>query len=109
VRRLAAAGILALVLAASAGAATQPRLRLTKTHPVAIDGSGFQPNERIHVVVRAATGVSARRVTAGGDGDFSATFRRASIARCAGFDITASGSAGSHARLLRRIPQCTPS
>jgi hypothetical protein len=108
-RRLAAAVILALVLAASADAATQPRLRLTKTNPVAIHGSGFQPRERIRVVVRAATGVSTRRVTAGADGRFSATFRRAIIARCAGFDITASGSAGSHARLVRRIARCTPS
>jgi hypothetical protein len=101
--------ILALLCAASAGAATQPRLRLTKTHPVALHGTGFQPNERIRVVVRAASGVSKGRATAGANGEFSATFRSAIIARCAGFDITASGSAGSRARLLRRIPQCTPS
>jgi hypothetical protein len=105
--RAAASVLLALVLT-GAGATAQPNLRLVKAHPVAIHGSGFQPDERVRIVVRGASGVSRGRATADAAGGFSKTFRNAVIARCAGFEISATGSAGSRARLFRRVPECTP-
>ncbi len=79
-------------------------LTLVKTRPVTVDGTGFNAGERIELVLRGPRGRSRENTHARADGTFNARFDTNAESRCAGFSITASGSAGSRARFLRRMP-----
>jgi hypothetical protein len=86
----------ALVLAASAPAATaqKPTLRLTSTAPVTVVGAGFRPGERVVVTVTMRGGASTKVVWAR-NGRFVARFAR--MARCGLVLARAAGSQGSRA------------
>jgi hypothetical protein len=99
---------IAWAVLASAHAAERPGLRLMKTRPVEVHGSGFAPGERVRVVLHAGAAAAAERITASGAGGFNVTFRDTKLAGCVPLSIAATGSAGSRARLLRRNPQCMP-
>jgi hypothetical protein len=87
--------------------APQPRLTLAGTTPVAVRGAGFHARERVRLVFHQPAGNARRRATAGAHGTFSATFGADVRDRCSGFWISATGSAGSRTRLIRRAqPEC---
>lgn len=91
------------------GFAPQPRLTLSGTQPVAVRGAGFHARERVRLVFHQPSGNARRRATAGSRGTFSATFGADVRDRCSGFWISATGSAGSRTRLIRRAqPECPP-
>jgi hypothetical protein len=98
---------IAWAVLASAQAAERPGLRLMKTRPVQVHGSGFAPGERVRVVLHAGASAATRRAGASAAGGFTVTFRGTSIGVCVPLNIVATGSAGSRARLLRRNPECT--
>jgi hypothetical protein len=86
-----------------------PRLTLSGTKPVAVRGAGFHARERVRLLFHQPSGNARRRATAGAHGTFSATFTADVRDRCSGFWISATGSAGSRARLIRRAqPKCPP-
>jgi hypothetical protein len=107
-RTVLAVVVIAWAVLASAQAAERPGLRLMKTRPVQVHGSGFAPGERVRVVLHAGAAAASERTTASAAGGFTVTFRGTKIAGCVPLSIAARGSAGSRARLLRRNPQCMP-
>jgi hypothetical protein len=89
--------------------ASHPRLALDGTRPLSVRGSGFRAHERVRLVLHRPAGARHRRATAGAGGTFSAAFRGVAVDRCSGFWVSASGSEGSRAKLVRRArPQCPP-
>jgi hypothetical protein len=109
VRLIAAVAVLAALAAVPAAAGDRARLRLVKTQPVTIHGSGFHTHERVGAVLRRRDGVSRRSGRADADGEFSLSFRGANVARCDGFRVVATGADGSRAALMRRPPiVCSP-
>src|SRR3954454_17044806 len=108
--RAAVAAVLTAVVTLPATAAPRPRLALVDDQPVAVVGSGFGAGERVTVrVAPLGAEAFAKTVTAGQRGRFTATFRRG-LSGCAGYTITARGSAGSHGTLRNLIaaPGCGP-
>jgi hypothetical protein len=106
----AVAAVLAAV-AASPGTATTPGAALTleRLNPPTVRGTGFHARERVRLVLHEPSGTHRRRARAGTSGAFAATFRGAAIGRCESFSITATGRAGSRARVGRRAPiGCPP-
>jgi hypothetical protein len=112
VASLGAALVLAtLVLAhtASPTARQHPRLKLERTSPAKVTGAHFRAHERVRLVLRRPDGAVRRRTRANGSGRFSAAFADVVLDRCRGFSITATGSSGSRARIVRRaLPECAP-
>jgi hypothetical protein len=96
--------------AAAAGSGPrQPRLALDRMQPLTVKGSGFRAHERVRLVLHQAAGPARRRATASAGGRFSSVFGGVTADRCSGFWVSASGSAGSHAKLVRRAhPECPP-
>ena len=95
----------ALFAATPTIAARNPTLKLLKTSPVAVRGTGFEPRETLRITVRAGNGVTRTTAVADRAGTFAATIRGAVVSRCATLLISATGSVGSRAA-LRRYPQC---
>src|SRR5437588_383065 len=82
----------ALASVAGGGAATaHPRLRLLDAEPVAFKGTGFQPRERVRVVVYAGERM-VKRVAAGLRGAFVVRFDDVRSDPCAAFSAVAVGS-----------------
>jgi hypothetical protein len=107
-RRAIAVALLALgVVAASALGASRPRLEFTKATPMTVHGTGFHRHEQVRVTVHQPRALSTRRVTAGLAGTFTTSFPNVKVRRCQPFSVTAVGSDGSHATLVRR-PVCPP-
>jgi hypothetical protein len=98
------------VAAALAAVATAPgaSLNLGGTHPVSVRGEGFHARERVRLVLHEGGDTHRRRARAGASGAFSATFKGTAIDRCEPFSITATGRAGSRARVGRRAPVGCP-
>ena len=98
------------VAAALAAVATAPgaALKLGGTHPVSVQGTGFHARERVRLVLHEDGEAHRRRARAGASGAFSATFKGTAIDRCEPFSITATGRAGSRARVGRRAPVGCP-
>ena len=90
---------------AGRAAATEPRLRLLDTDPVAFRGVGFKAHERVRVVVYAGER-AAKRTTAGLHGGFVVRFTGLDPNACAGFAASAVGSEGSRATFKRAPGQC---
>src|SRR3954451_4020397 len=104
---LAAALAIALGVPA-AQAAQQASLRFNGLRPLAVSGRGFAKHERVRVTAYAHGGHTTIRTRAGADGALTVTFATISIDTCDPVDVTAEGSRGAHARLLRRAPVCAP-
>jgi hypothetical protein len=75
--------------------------------PVTVAGVRFKPVERVRLVLVPAGVRRVLTVTASRAGRFTAQFEGARLDRCSGFVVQATGSAGSHAVLLRReLTEC---
>ena len=100
---------IALAHAATTGAAHQPRLRIERWSPATIAGVDFRAHERVRVVLHHPGKAETRRTHANANGSFSARFADVTLDRCSRYSITATGSSGSRARLVRRaLPECPP-
>ena len=95
---------------ATGTAARHPRLVLKRTAPLTVGGTHFRARERVTVVLDQPAGGTRRRTRAGRHGAFRKVFPGVTLDRCRGFKLTAKGSAGSRATLVRRaLPECAPS
>ncbi|CAN5157639.1 hypothetical protein BH20ACT13_BH20ACT13_08340 [soil metagenome] len=97
------AGVFLLVAAGSAGAqgtqAQRPQLSLTDTRPFEVRGAGFEPGERVQVLL-AVNGVQRwQRAVASSAGVFTVQFR-VRVGACSRFTVRALGSKGSSARIV---------
>ena len=100
-------GCAALLLAAHAGAATKPALRLVSRSPVVVSGTGFRAHERLAVAV-SVHGQAARsaRVVATTAGSFRTTFRGLTAPKCSAVVVIATRASGAKVRLVLAAPGC---
>ncbi len=102
-----------LCLGSSVASATtkRPALKIVRSTPLTIHGTGFHPRERVRVtVVTSRAAVRITRTTA--TGTFTARFTEEALSsdRCAnGLIVTARGAVGDTARLKLPQPECPPS
>jgi hypothetical protein len=95
--------------ATGSAVARHPRLALTRVAPVTVSGRQFRAHERVSLVLHQPSGATRRRARAGRHGGFRKAFAGVAVDRCSGFWVSAKGSAGSRATLVRRaLPQCPP-
>ena len=73
-RLLGSVGLAALLFGANGHAATGPRLTLVDRVPVVLSGSGFQPQTRVVITVRAPSLRVTRTVRTTNGGRFRTTF-----------------------------------
>jgi len=104
---------LALALAGLAAGSSSVRhhaaLRLLKSAPLRVRGSGFHAQERVRLVARAGNFTSTKRVQTSSNGSFAVGFRLGA-SHCSGLLVVATGNAGSRATLKRPpLPECMPS
>jgi len=92
---------------ASGGGATapQPRHRLTNAAQLSLRGTGFQPRERVRVVVYLRVR-AVKRVVAGVHGGFVVRFVDLRRDPCAAFSAVAIGNRGSRAAFKRPPGMC---
>ena len=77
--------------------------------PLTVSGRQFRAHERVSLVLHQPSGTTRRRARAGKHGVFRKVFAGVAVDRCSGFWVSAKGSAGSRAMLVRRaLPQCPP-
>jgi len=101
--------LVGLAPATAPGAADRPQLRIERWRPTTVAGFGFHAREGVRLTLHYRGGVRTRRTRAHANGKFSAAFADVAIDRCTRYSVTATGSAGSHARLARRqLPECAP-
>jgi hypothetical protein len=100
-----------LGLASSAGGATQdraqaqrPSLAVTDTRPFEVRGVGFEPRERVQVLLAANGSQRWQGAVATSRGVFIVTFA-VSLGACSRYLIKAVGSKGSSARIVPRGAQ----
>ena len=106
---LVALAALGLVHDATATAVRHPQLGLASARPLTVSGKHFRAHERVSLVVHQPSGVTRRRARAGRHGAFRKVFADVTIERCSGFWVSAKGSAGSRAMLVRRAQlECPP-
>ena len=74
----------------------RPSISVGSIPPVVVQGAGFEPRERVVVVVRA-TGWDRTQVVASSNGAFTVRFASLDPGACAGLSITAVGNRGSRA------------
>jgi hypothetical protein len=95
--------------AAAAGAAgtARPLLGVTDTSPFAVRGAGFEPGERVQVLLALNGRQHWQAAVASSAGVFRVSFR-ASLGPCGRYTLRAFGSKGSSARTVpRRLqPDC---
>ena len=105
---LLSAAVASAVMAASATAASQPRLALVDDEPLVVRGAAFAPGER--VTVTALTFLGPKRVVtkAGTGGAFRASVRLIGQPCGRAFAILATGSSGSRATLRLKSVPCIP-
>jgi hypothetical protein len=104
-----ALAVLGLARDATGTAVHHPRLALTQSRPPTVSGSHFRARERVSLVLHQPSGATRRRARAGRHGAFRKAFTGVTVDRCSGFWVSATGSAGSHATLVRRArPECPP-
>jgi hypothetical protein len=104
---MAIAGTVAVLLGASAGAATKPALRLVSRTPVAVSGTGFKAREHVAVAV-SVHGQTTRvaRVVAAAAGSFKASFRGLTAPHCSAVVVIATRASGARVRLVLAAPGC---
>ena len=110
-RLLGSACVAALLLGANVHAATAPRLTLVERTPVVLSGSGFQPQTRIVITVRAPSLRATRTVRTTDLGRFRTTFeglRLTGRLRCAAGVTIVARSAGRELLLWHpgKLPDC---
>ena len=98
-----------LAIVGSAGATTKagaqrPALAVTDTRPFEVRGAGFEPNERVQVLLAVNGSQRWQRTVATRAGTFIVDFP-VSLGRCARFTMQAFGSKGSRTRILPRRAQ----
>jgi hypothetical protein len=104
---LAAAVLCAVAAACSSGAASQtptqprPQLGITGQRPIEVRGVGFEPSERVQVLLVTAGQQRWEQAVASSAGVFTVSFE-VSLGSCARFTLRAFGSLGSSARFLPR-------
>ena len=102
------AGFCFLAAAGSAGGALtqaqRPLLAVTDTRPFEVRGVGFEPRERVQVLLAANGAQRWRTTVASAAGAFTVEFR-VSLGACSRFTMQAFGSKGSRARILPRRAQ----
>lgn len=98
----------ALALAVPAAAAPQKAsLRVTDEEPLTVAGAGFKPRERITVrFAPSGAAAAAKAVRATLAGRFTVVFPGRKAPECAAYNVTATGSAGSRARVIEIPPPC---
>ena len=108
VRSVVLAAVAALVAAAPAASAAQPRsLRVDRSWPLQVSGTGFYAHERVVVTVRTGTRVRTARARTGSGGGFTAHFAGVRLDVCAlPFSVTARGARGDSARAPRPLRDC---
>ena len=102
--------LMALVVAlpALAGSTERPSIRLRASSPAKVVGTHFAPLERVRVVL--TSGASWKKtVRTSARGAFTATFLAATVDRCNGFTIVASGAKGEIATRKAMPFGCPPS
>lgn len=101
-------GLCVLALAGSAGGqgqpAERPSLAVADTKLFAVRGVGFEPRERVQVLLAMNGSQRWRDAVASSSGVFTVEFR-VRIGGCARFTVRAFGSKGSSARILPRRAQ----
>ncbi len=104
---MAILGCVALLAAASAGAAAAPSLRLTSRTPVTVTGKGFKGHEHLTVAV-AVRGQGSRiaKVSAAAAGSFTESFRGLAAPRCSAVVVTVVRATGAKVRLALAAPGC---
>ena len=96
---LAAFAALGLAPYATGTVAHHPRLVLKSAAPLTVSGRQFRAHERVRLVLHQPSGTTQRRARAGAHGAFRKLFT----------GVSAKGSAGSRATLVRRaLTQCPP-
>ena len=106
------AGFCLLAVAGSAGVAgaqtVRPSLAVIDTRPFEVRGAGFEPRERVTVLLALNGSQRWQRGVASSSGVFTVEFP-ASLGACSRFTIQAFGSKGSRARVVpRHLPDCVP-
>lgn len=104
-------GVLAVVLAAvvvpAALAVTRPHVRLVDWSPAAVSGTGFQPQERVVVVVTSSTTRLSKAVETTTRGTFVARFRKSvHVPDCGQIAVSAVGASGDRAAWKSPPPTC---
>lgn len=107
-RSLVLAAAAALAVAAPVASAAQPRsLRVDRSWPLQVSGTGFYAHERVVVTVRTGTRVRTARARTGAGGGFTARFAGVRLDVCAlPFSVTARGARGDSARAPRPLRDC---
>ena len=88
-----------------AAASTHATLSLTQRQPIVLRGRGFQPWERVRVMLETRV-TRVRELRAGRGGSFTATFAGTIFPHCGGVFARARGAAGSVATLKIPLPAC---
>jgi hypothetical protein len=105
---LLAIAAIGLDRAAAGSAARTPALAIDHSRPLTVHGTGFRKHERVRLVLHRP-GSAVRHATAAASGAFTTAFAGVAVDRCSGVWVSATGSAGSRATLVRRAkPQCPP-
>ena len=76
------------------------------TTPVTLHGTGFQPRERVRIVIVAGSAQSVRRTVATRVGRFVVKLESVDVNACTALSIRALGSDGTKATLKRLPGQC---
>ena len=106
---LVALAALGLVHDATATGVLHPQLGLKSAQPLTVSGKHFRAHERVRLVLHQPSGATRRRARAGRHGAFRKAFTGVTVERCSGFWVSAKGSAGSRAMLVRRAQlECPP-
>ena len=102
------AGIFLLAVVSSAGAqgtqTPRPQLTVTDSRPFEVRGVGFEPGERVQVLLVVNGDQRWERAVASSTGTFTVAFR-VQVGACSRFTLKALGSKGSSARIMPRRAQ----
>jgi hypothetical protein len=100
----AIASMLVLATAVGAADAKRPALRILDLAPLTVQGTSFQPGERVKLLVNAG-GPVARSVRAGARGGFTVRLG-VSVRGCTAVVVQAVGGRGSRAMVDLTRPGC---
>lgn len=105
---LLVSAVLALLAGAPAAPAAQPLgLRIVRSWPLQVSGTGFYARERVRVTVRTGSRVRAASTRSDAHGAFTVHFRRVRLNVCGlPFTVTARGARGDVASAPRPMREC---
>jgi hypothetical protein len=107
-RKLALATLALFALAGGALAAVRdPHLRITRTSPLTVMGSGFKSHEQVNVLYRSEQ-TWTRHAIATSAGTFTARFAGVRFVPCKNARLTATGSKGSKSFFKMPPTPCPP-